>query len=90
LADLVVGSAEFRNLLKQQRDTFLRLRSIKEVLRIVSRACHGQLPQQYLDEISRGEPMEVRVGFGLDEAFVGAWRDALDNLLKDPDADLPS
>jgi DNA repair ATPase RecN len=89
LAGLVCASAEFAQLVRQHRAAWQRLRTVKQTLRVVRTACHGYLPKAFEDEIDIAEPLEIRVGYGVDDGFVEAWRSALETLQLDPDTDLP-
>jgi hypothetical protein len=90
LADLVCSSAEYQSLLEQHTAAWQRLRTIKVALRTIQTALRGEHPQRLAELIGLSEPLEVRVGYPVDNELVGAWRAALQNLLIDPDAELPS
>jgi hypothetical protein len=90
LADLVCNSAEYQRLLEQHRAAWHRLRTVKVTLRTIQKALHGEWPEHLATEIDRGEPLDVRVGYPVDDKFVGAWAEALANLPVDPDSELPS
>jgi chromosome segregation ATPase len=90
LADVVIGSAAYAQLLEQHAAAWQRLRSVKTVMRVIVQALCGFAPQALIDKIDMAEPLDIRVGYGVEDKFVGAWADSLAALLVDPDAELPS
>jgi hypothetical protein len=89
IAEIVSSSPEYQSLIQSHRDAWKHLRTIKECLRAVTTACHGQLDQRYLDEVTRSEPLEIRVGYEIHHELVDAWSQALSALETDASADLP-
>jgi chromosome segregation ATPase len=89
LAEFVVTSPEYQSLVAAHSSAWHRLRSVKTALMTVTAAMQGNMPQRYMDEAYRSEPLEERVGFGVDQELVGAWRSALERLASDADAELP-
>jgi chromosome segregation ATPase len=89
MAEIVTSSDEYRLLVEQHRAAWKQLRSVKEALKVVSAALHGYLPQRYLDEVGRAEPLEERIGYSIDNALVSAWQDAMAALEHDSETDLP-
>jgi DNA repair exonuclease SbcCD ATPase subunit len=89
LADLVCSSTEYQSLLEQHTAAWQRLRTIKVALRTIQTALRGEYPQRLAELIALSEPLEERVGYPVDAAFVGAWADALAQLEQDADAELP-
>jgi hypothetical protein len=84
MAELVTGSDEYQQLLQAHTAAWMRLRTIKTALRTVTAAMHGQLPQRLMDEAQRSEPLDVRVGYPIDDVLVGAWADAWPHSSKTP------
>jgi hypothetical protein len=66
-----------------------QLRSVKTALKAVSSGLNGYMPQNFTDIAYLSEPLEPRVGYGVDENFVGGWAEALAQLADDADVDLP-
>jgi hypothetical protein len=56
---------------------------------MVQAALHGYMPQNFMDEAVRSEPLGERVGFSVDYGFVGAWASAMAALEQDADPELP-
>jgi chromosome segregation ATPase len=81
LAEIIVGSPEYAALIAQHTEAWQRLRTVKKALAKVVTGCHGQLPQRFIDEPRRSEPLEAdRVGYRVDASFVGAWAAAMAQL----------
>jgi hypothetical protein len=89
MAQIVTTSEEYKALVAQHTDAWMRLRTVKEALRTVQSGLHGQLPQRWADEAFRSEPLEIRVGYPVDLQLVTAWQTALAALEQDADAELP-
>jgi hypothetical protein len=90
VVELVCTSPEYSALLQAHTDAWMRLRSVKTALRIVSAGLHGYGTQSTMDEPHKVEPLEPRVGFPIDQALVGAWQTAMAQLEVDADVELPS
>jgi hypothetical protein len=90
MAELVCTSPEYLALVAEHAAAWMRLRTVKQALRVVQAALKGQLPHQYENEAVRSEPLEPRVGFDVGE-LVTAWADAMSALEQgDADVELPS
>jgi hypothetical protein len=90
MADFVVTSPQYRELVNSHTAAWQRLRTVKQALRIVGHALRGYAPQQVMDEPNRSETTEVRIGYPVDDSFVESWRTALEELSRNADAELPS
>jgi len=88
-SEIICASPEYRALMEAHTEAWKRLRTVKKALAEVVTGCHGQLPQRFMDEPNRSEPLEIRVGFQVDANLVGAWADAMAALELDADAELP-
>jgi chromosome segregation ATPase len=89
MSRLVISSPEYQSLLDEHRATWKRLRTIREALHTVNAAMHGQMPQSYIDEAARAEPLVVSITYPADPELVTAWATALAWLEQDADAELP-
>jgi hypothetical protein len=58
-------------------------------MRAIVQALEGFAPKELLDKISVTEPLDIRVGYGVDEDFVNQWKYSLEQLQVDPEAELP-
>ena len=67
-----------------------RLRSVRAALAAVHSACHGQVPTALFEAAQRSESLSTNVGAAIDQAFVDSWTRAMERLVSDPDAELPS
>jgi predicted nucleic acid-binding Zn-ribbon protein len=86
MAAVVTASPEYRALIDDHRATWRHLRSLKETLRVLHEALHGQYPD--IELISLIEPLAVRVGYPVEDS-VAQWGEALRRLERDADAGLP-
>ena len=95
LADLVCNSTEFAHLFDELRFAWSRLRGIRKAFWTITRALDGQMPNELLERWQATISLNVEairdsVGpIPTDEAPAEAWREALEALLTDPDAELP-
>jgi chromosome segregation ATPase len=89
IAEIVIASDEYAMLIEQHAAAWKQLRSIKTALRAVVAGLHGQMPQRYMDEPDRSEPLEPRVGYPVDNALISGWAEALAALEQDASAELP-
>jgi chromosome segregation ATPase len=89
MSKLAISSPEYQSLLDEHRAAWKRLRTIREALRTVNAAMHGQIPQSYIDEAARAEPLVVSITYPADPELVTAWATALARLEQDADAELP-
>jgi hypothetical protein len=90
IAAIVVVSPAYAELLAQHVDAWVRLRTVKAALTAVVDATHGQLPERYISQVARTEPLAAdRIGFPIDRRFVDAWAGALAALATDSEARLP-
>jgi hypothetical protein len=64
------------------------LRGIRKCFYKIQSALQAQMPHQYMAERHQFEPGSRRPA--MDERSPQAWVQALENLLVDPDADLPT
>jgi hypothetical protein len=89
MSELVCTSTEYQLFIQQHATALRQLPTVKTALKAVSAGLRGQLPQRFMDEPQRSEPLEERVGYPVDATFVGAWADALAQLEQDAYAELP-
>jgi uncharacterized membrane protein YfbV (UPF0208 family) len=79
IAELVSTSPEYQALIEAHKQAWKQLRTIKTALRTVTRGCAGYLPQNYIDEASKVEPVEPRVGFDC-FPLVSQWESVMQEL----------
>jgi DNA repair exonuclease SbcCD ATPase subunit len=79
IAEIVSNSAEYQALIAAHKAAWKQLRTVKTALRTVTRGCAGYLPQNYIDEASKVEPLEPRVGFDC-FPLVNEWEKVMQEL----------
>jgi YD repeat-containing protein len=90
MAQIVCTSDEYGSLIEEHTAAWQRLRTVKTALKTVQSALHGQMPQSFMDEALRAEPLEVRIGFPVDPEPIERWAAALAALEQDANAELPN
>jgi chromosome segregation ATPase len=92
MSELIVNSDEYQRLIDQHRAAWKQLRTVKAALRAVIAGLHGSLPQRYMDEANRGEPLDSDrlVGYAVNRDLIDAWVEALARLETDADTPLPA
>ena len=90
LADVVCGSPEFARLFSELDQTWARLRGLRKCFRTIQDAMSGHMPGPIMSRWQTVVPLDYDVSYPLDEHPVGLWSQALERLLTDPDAVLPS
>jgi DNA repair exonuclease SbcCD ATPase subunit len=88
IAELVSNSPEYQSLIAAHKAAWKQLRTVKTALRTVTRGCAGYLPQNYIDEASKVEPLEPRVNFDC-FPLVSQWESVMQELQQDASAELP-
>jgi hypothetical protein len=88
-AEFLLDSEEYQHLRAMHSDCWLRLRSVRAAMRMISEACHGQMVSPFDTEWNRSEPLDPRVGYGVTAGFLECWAEALAELEHSADIDLP-
>jgi chromosome segregation ATPase len=90
LGAVVTQSDSYRGLCADHKNLWTQLRTCRETLKTIHAALHGAVSQEQLEAAQRAEPLEIRIGYSVNQEFIAAWREALAELLKDPEnAELP-
>jgi hypothetical protein len=89
LANLVADSPAFTALLKANDEAWQRLRSIRVCFGAIHDIVGAYIPQNISSRWQAVEPLDERIGYEVDQDLIGAWREALQALLQDADAELP-
>jgi hypothetical protein len=90
VAAVVLASPEFEALIANIEAAWQRLRSLRVVFNdSVMSAIGGHVPQSTILDAMASRPLEERVGHPVNE-MPTAWAAALEALLTDPQASLPS
>ena len=90
LAEVVCESPEFLALFTELDQTWARLRGLRKCFRTIQDAMSGHMPGPIMSRWQTVVPLDYDVSYPLDEHPVGLWSQALERLLTDPDAVLPS
>jgi hypothetical protein len=91
LAQVIETSPEFAALCTEIQKTWQRLRTLKVTGDHILTACHGNLSASAYRAIQSAEPLELRVGYDLDDSgYFDRWQNALARLLENPDTALPA
>jgi hypothetical protein len=90
LADVVCGSPEFLALFTDLDQTWAHLRGLRKCFRTIQDALSGHMPGPIMSRWQTVVPLDYDVSYPLDEHPAGLWSQALEQLLTDPDAVLPS
>jgi hypothetical protein len=90
LADVVCGSPEFARLFSELDQTWARLRGLRKCFRAIQDALSGHMPGPLMSRWQTVVPLDYDVSYPLDEQPFALWSKALERLLTDPDAVLPS
>jgi hypothetical protein len=88
LSALVCNRAPFHQLFVELENARACLRGIRKCFYKIQSALRAQMPHQYRRSVISLNPGAV--GLPMDERSPQAWVQALENLLVDPDADLPT
>jgi len=90
LADVVCGSPEFLALFTDLDQTWARLRGLRKCFRAIQDALSGHMPGLLMSRWQTVVPLDYDVSYPVDEQPADLWSQALEWLLTDPDAVLPS
>jgi len=91
LAEAITESPEYQSLCQAHKEAWTRLRSVRAALAAVNSACGGAMPNHYFEAAQRSESLSTNMGASVDQAFIDAWKNALDQMLSgNLDVPLPS
>jgi DNA repair exonuclease SbcCD ATPase subunit len=90
LADVVCGSPEFARLFSELDNAWARLRGLRKCFSAIQQALSGHMPGPMMSRWQTVVPLDYDVSYPLDEQPADLWSQALERLLTDPDAVLPS
>jgi hypothetical protein len=90
LADVVCGSPEFARLFTEVDNAWARLRGLRKCFRVIQDALSGHMPGPLMSRWQTVVPLDYDVAYPVDERPADLWSQALERLLTDPDAVLPS
>ncbi len=90
LANVVCSSREFADLLSELDKTWARLRGLRKCFRAIQDSLSGQMPGPLMARWQGVIPLDYDDSFPVHEQPCAVWSEALQRLLTDPDAALPS
>jgi len=90
LADVVCGSSEFARLFSELDDAWARLRGLRKCFGAIQQALSGHMPGPMMSRWQTVVPLDYDLSYPLDEQPADLWSQALERLLTNPDAVLPS
>jgi hypothetical protein len=90
LADVVCGSPEFARLFSELDNAWARLRGLRKCFSAIQQALSGHMPGPLMSRWQTVVPLDYDLSYPLDEQPADLWSEALERLLTDPDAVLPS
>jgi len=90
LADVVCGSPEFLALFTDLDQTWARLRGLRKCFRAIQDALSGHMPGPLMSRCQTVVPFDYDASYPIDEQPSRVWSQALERMLTDPDAVLPS
>ena len=86
----VCESPEFLALFTELDDAWARLRGLRKCFSTIQQALSGHMPGPLMSRWQTVVPLDYDVSYPLDEQPCAVWSEALERLLTDPDAVLPS
>jgi hypothetical protein len=91
LSELICSSPELEDLFADLEQTWARLRGLRKCFDHITTALHGQMPAKLMSRWQVSPPLDPSIiGYPLDEQRYRRWASALEALLADADAELPS
>ena len=91
LSDLLCDSPELAQLFAALDDAWARIRGIRKAFDILTTSLRGNMPSSLMNKWQASPPLDYRIlAFPIDESPANAWSAALERLLVDADAPLPS
>jgi hypothetical protein len=91
LANLVCSSDEIAALLAELDAAWATIRGIRKAFDLITERLHGQMPFPMLSHWQAAMPLDHRIiGYPIEESHATAWTAALDALIADATAPLPS
>jgi hypothetical protein len=90
LADVVCESPEFARLFTELDNAWARLRGLRRCFKAIQDALSGHMPGSLMSRWQNVIPLGYDVSRPLDQQPAKLWSQALEWLLTDPDAVLPS
>jgi hypothetical protein len=90
LADVVCGSSEFARLFSELDNAWARLRGLRKCFSAIQQTLSGHMPGPLMSRWQTVVPLDYDLSYPLDEEPAALWSRAMERLLTDPDAVLPS